>query len=130
METQNINEQKSKNILVVDDEEGIREILQMSLEIEGYNVQTAANGREALDILSKSPDQGLILLDLMMPVMNGWEFVEEIGKMKQYSDIPIVLVTAYDDRAKGMNVEEVISKPMEFKKLLNIVRKHCGVKKS
>lgn len=116
--------EKSKSILVVDDDEGIREILQMALEVEGYSVLTAANGKEALEILAKFPEQGLILLDLMMPVMNGWQFIEQIEKMEKYTDIPVVLVTAYNDRATGLRVKDVISKPMEFKKLLDIVNKN------
>lgn len=120
MDNQNVSEQKGKNILIVDDEEGIREVLQMSLEVEGYSVTTAANGKEAMDILAKSPHQGLILLDLMMPVMNGWEFVEAIQKSK-YSNIPIVLMTAYVDRVNDINVKDVIPKPMEFNALLKVV---------
>lgn len=119
-----MNTSAIKKILVVDDDEGIRETLRMSLEIEGYTVRTASNGKEALDDVMRSSDIGLILLDLMMPVMNGWQFVEEITKLEQYSNIPIILVTAYNDRAKEMRVSEVVSKPLEFKKLLKIVKDH------
>lgn len=114
----------TKSILVVDDEEGIREILQMSLEIEGYTVFTAGNGREALDFLANSAEPGLILLDLMMPVMNGREFIEKISTIKEYANIPVVLVTAYNDRAVDIRVKEIISKPLEFKKLLSVVREY------
>ncbi|RPJ72231.1 MAG: response regulator, partial [Alphaproteobacteria bacterium] len=96
----------------------------------GYTVFTAANGREALDVLAHSPNQGLILLDLMMPVMNGWEFIEAISKIKEYADIPVVLVTAYNDRARDIRVKEIISKPLEFKKLLSVVKEYYGTTNS
>lgn len=117
--------QNTKSILVVDDDEAIREVLKMSLEMEGYPVMTATNGKDALDILSKSPDQGLILLDLMMPVMNGWEFVEEFQKIERYSNIPIILISAYSERAKNIPViREVFSKPMNFNTLLDRVKNY------
>lgn len=113
----------SKSILVIDDDEAIREILKISLEMEGYHVMTAANGKEALDVLSQSPDQGVILLDLMMPVMNGWEFVEEFQKIEKYSKIPIIIISACSDRAKNIPViQEVFAKPMNFNVLLNTVK--------
>lgn len=113
----------SKSILVVDDDEAIREILKMSLEMEGYHVMTAANGKDALDVLSHSPNQGVILLDLMMPVMNGWEFVEEFQKIKRYSRIPIIIISAYSDRAKNIPViQEVFAKPMDLNALLDTVK--------
>lgn len=121
MEYQNQNEQPEKSILVVDDDEGIREILQMAFMTEGYSVTTAANGKEALDILSHSPHYGLILLDLMMPKMNGWEFVEAFQK-SNHPQIPIILMTAYTDRVKNIDVKEVISKPMDFEALLQRVQ--------
>lgn len=117
--------QNTKSILVVDDDEAIREVLKMSLEMEGYPVMTATNGKEALDILSRSPNQGLILLDLMMPVMNGWEFVEEFQKVEKYSNIPIILISAYSERAKNIPaIQEVFSKPMNFNTLLDRVKSY------
>lgn len=115
----------TKSILVIDDDEAIREVLKISLEMEGYPVMTAINGKDALEILSKSPNQGLILLDLMMPVMNGWEFVEEFQKIDKYSNIPIILISAYSERAKNIPaIQEVFSKPMNFNTLLDRVKSY------
>lgn len=117
--------QDEKTILVIDDDEAIREVLKMSLEMEGYTVMTATNGKDALEVLSKSPNQGLILLDLMMPVMNGWEFVEEFQKVEKYSKIPIILISAYSERAKNIPlIKEVFSKPMNFNTLLDKVKSY------
>lgn len=123
MEAHNQSEQPEKNILVVDDDEGIRETLQMAFALEGYSVTTAANGKEALEILAKpSAHYGLILLDLMMPVMNGWDFIEEVKK-HDYSKIPIILMTAYSDRVKNIDiVKEVVPKPMNFDVLVQKVQ--------
>lgn len=117
--------QNMKSILVIDDDEAIREVLKISLEMEGYPVMTAANGSDALKILSSAPDQGLILLDLMMPVMNGWEFIDEFQKIDKYASIPIILISAYSERAQDFPiVQEIFSKPMNFNILLERVKCH------
>ena len=66
-------------ILVVDDDEDIRETLRVILELEDYQVLVASNGREALEVMRTNRPQ-LILLDLMMPVLDGWEFVKELDE--------------------------------------------------
>ena len=122
MESQNQNVAPLKSILIVDDDEGIREILEMAFSTEGFDVKTAANGLEALDLLSQSAHYGLILLDLMMPKMNGWEFIEAFQK-NNFSQIPIILMTAYSDRVKNIDVvKEVVAKPMNFEALLSKVQ--------
>lgn len=110
-------------ILVVDDDEGIREAIQSALEDEGYTALTAANGREALDAARARPPSA-ILLDLMMPVMNGWEFVEEARRDATLGAIPICILSAYADRApKG--VAAVLRKPIELEWLFRVVSELC-----
>jgi len=89
--------------LVVDDQEAIRDTLQVALDDEGFSVECAANGREALDVIGRwKPD--VILLDLMMPIMDGWAFCEE---QKRTGDrTPIVLLSAagrLDGAVRGGN---------------------------
>ena len=115
-----------KSILVVEDNIDIQESLKATLEIEGYKVFTADNGREALDQLAKIPTPCLILLDLMMPVMNGWEFAEEIGKDIMLSSIPIVVVTAIGDANKSPKTDGYIPKPINYEALISTVKKYCG----
>ena len=80
-------------ILVVDDERNIVQLARLYLRNEGYQVETAANGREALEkVRQTSPS--LILLDLMMPIMDGWEVCKTLRKT---SDVPIIMLTARDD---------------------------------
>lgn len=117
---------KHKNILVVEDNIDIQENLKTTLENEGFSVFTADNGREAIDQLGKIPTPCVILLDLMMPVMNGWEFVEEINKDIMLSSIPIVVVTAIGDAKKSPKNDGYIAKPINLNALMGAICKHCG----
>lgn len=114
------------SILLIEDDKGIQNSLKLALEIEGYNVYTADNGKEGLDLLQKIPPVCLILLDLMMPVMNGVEFLEEIGKDLILSNIPVVFVTAYGESAKKLPSKSVIEKPVDLNILLEAVKEWCG----
>jgi CheY-like chemotaxis protein len=107
-------------VLVVDDDAGLRELLRRTLEREGYRVVEAANGRQALDRVRDS-EPGLILLDLMMPAMDGFEFVEELRRLERQAHtdaaraIPIVVITAMDLTAEERHrltgtVERIIQK--------------------
>lgn len=118
--------EKCRSILIIEDDKGIQNSLKLALEIEGYQVFTADNGRQGLDILPKIPPVCLILLDLMMPVMNGIEFLEEIGKDIMLSTIPVVFVTAFGETAKKLNSKQVIEKPVDLNILLDSVREWCG----
>src|SRR5262245_40170839 len=90
----------SRDILLIEDDVDIRTILKDALEWEGYRVYTASNGQEGIDILPEIPAPGLILLDLMMPIMNGWEFADALETYHPYSDIPIVTISAFSDPEK------------------------------
>jgi two-component system chemotaxis response regulator CheY len=115
-----------KSILVVEDDGGIRETLKYALELEGYKVFTAANGRIAVDLLPKISKPCLILLDLMMPEMNGWEFVDAIEKDKELAAIPVVVVTAFADRSRTIKSNGVIKKPVDLDVLYSVVKQWCG----
>lgn len=114
-------------ILVVDDDEDIRETLRVALELQGYGVFAVGNGREALDALRTIPRPRVILLDLMMPVLDGWEFAEELKKDPGCSDISIIVITAYADRARPVpGAELTIEKPFDLLVLLDAVKQRCG----
>ena len=112
-------------LFVVDDEPDIRETLRLVLECEGYSVETAANGREALELLQRAVPC-VILLDLMMPVMNGWEFAEQLRQRPEGASIPVVVVTAFRDRAEGVPCQGVLGKPFDLDALFQHVRRHCS----
>lgn len=114
-----------KRILVVEDDANIRDVLKLALEFEGYEVTSAKNGKEGLDLLSKI-NPGLILLDLMMPVMNGWEFVEHLKNENLYQKYPVIVVSAYSERAKAIDCKDFVLKPLELEDLLESVKKNYG----
>ena len=90
-------------ILVVEDNDDVREMMTVTLELEGHEVYTAANGRQALAQLENGLRPCVILLDLMMPVMNGWEFRSALQRDERFKDIPVVVVSAAGggDRQSG-----------------------------
>ena len=107
-------------ILVVDDEERMRKLVRDFLANKGYRVLEASNGEEALDIFLHQKDIALILLDVMMPVMDGWEACKAI---REYSKVPIIMLTAKSeekDELKGfeLGVDEYITKPFSPKILV------------
>lgn len=116
---------KLAHILVVEDDRDIRESVTEVLEDEGYVVTAAADGREALDRLqSASPPPALILLDLMMPVMSGYQFREEQLKLPAYAGIPVLIVTAdVNARAKveSLKAAGFMQKPVKIQPLLDLV---------
>lgn len=112
-------------ILVVEDDDLIRETLQFALDLAGYRVFAAANGKEGIELLTSMPRPCLILLDLMMPVMNGWEFVEAIGHDAELTTIPIVVVTAFAEKARSIRAHGVLSKPASLSTVLAVVSECC-----
>ena len=110
-------------MLVVDDDPDIRELLSSALGDEGFEVAPAANGEEALAVISTfRPD--VIVLDLMMPVMDGWQFATELRARDE--DIPIVLLSAARDlrmHAKNLSAAEIIEKPFDLSELLPKIAK-------
>jgi two-component system, chemotaxis family, chemotaxis protein CheY len=115
-----------KLILVIEDNEGIRETLRLTLELEGFEVATAANGKLGLETLYGPQKPCLILLDLMMPVMDGWAFAEAMGQDIALATIPIVVVTAVAENAKDVKLARgVIKKPVDMDVLLRTVREYC-----
>lgn len=110
----------SIRILVVDDEENIREMSRLLLERKGYLVETAENGVAALQAIRQNRPQ-LILLDVLMPEMDGYTFYKELKKDKSYRDIPIIVITArgmMEDSFKVMGVDGFLSKPVLPQNLL------------
>lgn len=116
-------------IMIVDDDFDIRDALSQVLEDEGYGVLAAANGREALAMLRNGQRPAIILLDLMMPVMNGWQFrVEQLGD-PALADIPVVVISADGNiSAKSEAIKPVgyLKKPIQLDALLAAVSRHTG----
>jgi CheY-like chemotaxis protein len=116
-------------ILVVEDDASVREALAVFLEGEGYSVVEAGDGAEALTRLRTSGPVALILLDLMMPVMNGWEFRDAQARDPRLASIPVVVITADNSavhQAARAGVAGCLLKPLEFPELLSYVGRYCG----
>ena len=114
-----------KTILVIEDEQDILISVAEFLKSEGYNVLSAVNGLEALEILKKSVSPNLILLDMKMPVMDGWEFAQEYLAIYDHKS-PIVVMTAASEasvRAKSINATGWIEKPFNLDMLLDKIKK-------
>lgn len=114
------------NILVIDDDDGIREALKAALEYEGYVVSTAENGQIALDLLHSGPNPCFIVLDLMMPVMDGWTFAAKLAEDPKLSQIPFVVVSAFEDKAQDLQAKNIFKKPVNLKVLFDVIKKWCS----
>ncbi len=120
---------ESDCVLVIDDDADIRDSIGDILELRGYRVARAANGREALERLRSGPPPCVILLDLMMPVLNGWEFREQQSRDARLADVPVVVISgdgSTDEKAAKIGVAEFLRKPLELSAILEVVRRHCA----
>lgn len=115
-------------IVVVDDDTDLRETLGELLVEEGYDARLFENGRAALEFLRHEPDDPqLILLDLMMPEMNGWQFREEQLKDDRLRAIPVVVMTASRGlEGDPLSAREVLYKPIGLGELISAVERHAA----
>jgi two-component system alkaline phosphatase synthesis response regulator PhoP len=116
----------SSTILIVDDEKDILEILEYNLKKEGYRVLTAHNGKVGLKLAQQMPD--LVVLDVMMPEMDGWEVCKAIRKNPATGLIPIIFLTAKDsevDEVVGLELgaDDYIRKPIKLRVFMARVRR-------
>jgi two-component system, chemotaxis family, chemotaxis protein CheY len=110
-------------VLVVDDDPDIRESLRMLLEDEGYRVETAADGAEAVAAM-RSQAPSFVILDLMMPVMDGWEVAARMTDDERLAAIPVCVVTATPEWAPA-GWACVLPKPVDVSRLLALVQRRC-----
>lgn len=116
-------------LLVVDDDDDVREAIRDALTAEGYAIDEARDGREALYYLHTHPPPPLILLDWNMPRMNGPQFMAEVAKDPSLSRIPVLLLTAdarAPDKAKIGGVAGYLVKPVALDVLLASINRYCG----
>ena len=111
--------EEQQKILVVDDEQTVRDVLQRTLEEAGYDVITASDGQEALDKMSRF-DVSLVLLDILMPGLDGFEVLE---RMPQHLNIPVIMLSGMRDETTkidsfGLGADDYIAKPFSVEELL------------
>jgi CheY-like chemotaxis protein len=113
-------------VLIVEDDADLREMMAQLLSLEGFHTAAVANGREALEYLQKSESPEVILLDLMMPVMDGWEFRRHQQADPVLSRVPVIVLSALDQsRTASVEAAAFLKKPLDFDRLLDLVRSYC-----
>jgi CheY-like chemotaxis protein len=112
-------------VLVVEDEEDLREMIREALELNGYRVVTAEDGHGALAQLSSIEHLCLVLMDLLMPGMNGWDLLRELRGRPELAHVPVVVHSSVSTRAP-QGATRVLQKPLTFGELLSTVREYCA----
>lgn len=123
METQN---PCCQAVLIVEDDEDIRTAMVDILESEGYQTEAATNGQEALDLLRKIDKPCLVLLDMMMPIMNGREFLDRVMEDSVLAPIPILVVSAVADKMDTEGAVGFLKKPVDVDMVLKMVDRYCN----
>jgi CheY-like chemotaxis protein len=112
-------------LMLIDDDQDIREVVRLFLEIDGYRVTTATDGVDALEQLKTCERPSLILLDLMMPRMDGEQFMKTL-RSSPFADIPVIIMSGYReaaDKARQLNGNCCLMKPVEFDELMAVVHR-------
>jgi len=113
-------------VLIVEDDADLREMMAQLLSLEGYRAVTAPNGLDALRYLERGDRPDVILLDLMMPVMDGWEFRRRQVSDATIASVPVVVLSALDPARSGdLGGAAFLKKPLDFDRLLELVRRFC-----
>jgi len=119
------------DILIVDDSGTNLFLLQSLLEEEGYSVIITEDPKKGLNYVDKHSNINLILLDIMMPKLDGFEFMKRLSESGKLNDFPVIIVTARDDnqsqqKAIDMGAKDYITKPLNIKKVLDTIHRHIG----
>lgn len=116
---------KCKTILIVEDDDDIRNVMVDLLESEGYITKAATNGKEALDLLEAMGKPCLVLLDMMMPIMNGRQFLDTLMTDTLLAPIPVLIVSAVADKTNTEGSIGFLKKPIDIDVVLNVVSQYC-----
>ena len=116
-------------VFVVEDDVDTRDMMGRFLELEGFSVEVAANGKQALERLNAGVHPCVILLDLMMPVMDGWQFRSQQVRDAALASIPVIVVSAAGkDRIADIEANAYLSKPVDLEQLLAEVTQYCSAR--
>jgi CheY-like chemotaxis protein len=119
--------QEHAPVLIVEDDDDLRDMMAQLLTLEGFRAHTVANGREALDYLRGGDRPELILLDLMMPIMDGWEFRRIQKDDPELASLPVIVLSALEPtRTSDFGNAMFLTKPLDFDRLLTLVRRYCS----
>jgi CheY-like chemotaxis protein len=112
-------------VLIVDDNEDLRELMRGALQSRGYAVVTATEGEEALRILEEINPPCVILLDLIMPGMDGWNFCDKIRQLPELASVPVIVHSSASSRPPD-GATRALKKPLGFDRLLSVVAEFCN----
>ncbi|HEY3123158.1 MAG TPA: response regulator [Thermoanaerobaculia bacterium] len=119
----------NREVLVVEDDTDLRESLSQALRDHGFTVTQAGNGQQALDLLHSGIRPGVILLDLMMPVLSGWQLRDALRQDLALARIPQLVISAFVDEAEqvvlALPPDDCIRKPFQLRILINAIERHC-----
>jgi CheY-like chemotaxis protein len=118
-----MNPVKCLAVLIVEDDDDIREVVAGALGNEGFQVYQANSGARALELLREIPHPSLILADLMMPVMDGWDLIKALSHDDRLATLPVVVVSAVDQEAP--HGFRRVKKPFDLDELVRIVAELC-----
>jgi CheY-like chemotaxis protein len=116
-------------ILIVEDSEDLREGLRILLESSGFTVLTASDGREALAILREGPTPSLVITDLMMPNMTGWQLRREMIEDSSLAAIPVIIISSAVSNSNRDDLHAVayLKKPFQYTRLNKLIAQTCGI---
>jgi CheY-like chemotaxis protein len=119
---------ESRVILLVEDESDTRDNLKFLIESEGYVVTTAPDGREAFELMCRGAPPDLVVLDLLLPQMTGWELLAEMRKVERFSKIPVVVISGVeaDLMPETPEIAERMRKPIEVDHLFRVLEKYLA----
>jgi CheY-like chemotaxis protein len=115
----------SHTVLLVEDEDDLRETMREALELNGYAVVAAQDGQAALDELDRIDHICMVLLDLLMPRMNGWDFLARLRERPALAEVPVIVHSSAPSLAP-QGVTRILQKPLELQRLLSVVREFCA----
>jgi len=119
------NSNPSHTVLIVEDEEDLRELMCDALQMHGYTVVTAQEGSDALRKIDDIGCPCVILLDLLMPGMNGWDFFDKLRERPELASVPVIIHSSAASRAPA-GATRVLQKPLAFETLVSVVGEYCS----
>lgn len=114
-------------VLIVDDEFDIRDSLKTFFELEECSVVLASHGKDALDILQSGVRPSLIILDMMMPIMDGREFLNRFLQFEELKHIPVYIFSAHANLEHAKGATGFLKKPTDLSVLQKLIERHCGI---
>ncbi len=116
----------SMTVMIVDDNQDIRALIRQALQFEGYDVVQAENGDVARRRLVAGEKPHVVLLDMMMPVMDGKQFLEWKNQQPDWANIPVIVISALAGDTTLTGIRGYLRKPIDIDDMMDMIQKNCG----